>query len=116
MLVQVTVLPAGTVSVAGANAKLSMLTALPDTGAAGPVVAPPVPAGMFGIGAIPLIPGIPGVLAADPNVTDGVVVADWGDEHPATTISPTNTARAPRGSPGIAIHLHLRRKVHVANR
>jgi hypothetical protein len=63
---------------------------------------------MFGIGAIPLIPGIPGVVAADPNVTDGVV--DWGDEHPAISISHTNTARAPRGRAGIAIHLHLRRK------
>jgi hypothetical protein len=87
-----------------------MLTALPDTGAAGPAVAAVVPAGMFGIGAIPLIPGIPGVVAADPKVTDGVVVADWCDEHPATTISPTNTARAPQGRAGIAIHLHLRRE------
>jgi hypothetical protein len=36
-LVQVTVLPAWTVSVAGANAKLSMLTWSPLTGAAGAV-------------------------------------------------------------------------------
>jgi hypothetical protein len=116
LLVQVTVLPTGTVSVAGLNAKLSMLTALPDTGADGPAVAAPVPAGMFGIGAIPLIPGIPGVAAAEPKVTDGVVVAVWCDEHPATNISPTNAARAPHGRAGIAIHLHLRRKVHVAKR
>jgi hypothetical protein len=70
---------------------------------------------MFGIAGIPLIPGIPGVVAADPKVTDGEV-AGCGDEHPATTISPSNTTRTPRGRPGIAIHLHRRRKVHVANR
>jgi hypothetical protein len=64
---------------------------------------------MFGIAGIPLIPGIPGVVAADPKVTDGEV-ADCGDEHPATTIRPSNTTRTPRGRPGIAIHLHLRRK------
>jgi hypothetical protein len=64
---------------------------------------------MFGIDGIPLIPGIPGVVAADPKVTDGDV-ADCGDEHPATTISPSNTAREPRGRPGIALHLHLRRE------
>jgi hypothetical protein len=86
-----------------------MLTALPATGAAGPADAWLVPAGMFGIGAIPLIPGIPGVVAADPKVTDGDV-ADCGDEHPATTISPSNTARGPRDRPGIALHLHLRRE------
>jgi len=96
-LVQVTVLPAGTVNVAGANAKLSMLTALPATGAAGPVVEAVVPAGTSGIDGMPLIAGIPGVVAPDPKVTDGDV-ADGADEHPAniTTASTTveTTSRA----------------------
>jgi hypothetical protein len=81
------VLPAATVSVAGTKAKLSMLTALPATGAADPVVATVVPAGasdIDGIDGMPLMPGIPGVVAPDPKVTDGEV-ADGGDEHPATT-------------------------------
>jgi hypothetical protein len=61
---------------------------------------------MLGIAGIPLMPG---GVAADPNVTDGEV-ADCGDEHPATTIRPSNTTRTPRDRPGIAIHLHLRRE------
>jgi hypothetical protein len=61
-----------------------MLIALPTTGAADPVVEAVVPAGTSGIDGMPLIPGIPGVVAPDPKVTDGEV-ADGGDEHPATT-------------------------------
>ena len=98
-----------TVSVAGAKAKLSMLTASPATGAAGAVVEAAVPAGMFGIDGIPLMPGIPGVVAADrAKVTDGAVT-DCGDEHPASTITANSTTRAPRGRPGITMHLHRRR-------
>jgi hypothetical protein len=70
-LVQVTVLPAATVSFAGTNAKLSMLTVSPLADAAGPV-GDAAPGGVPGIDGMALMPGIPGVaLAPDPNVTDG---------------------------------------------
>jgi hypothetical protein len=52
---------------------------------------------MDGMDGMSLIPGMPGVVAPDPNVTDGEV-ADGGDEHPAnvTTVSTTveSTSRA----------------------
>jgi hypothetical protein len=41
-----------------------------------------VPAGTSGIDGMPLIPGMPGVVAPDPKVTDGEG-AGGGDEHPA---------------------------------
>ena len=56
-----------------------MLTASPATGAADPVAEAEVPAGASGIAGIPLMPGIPGVVAPDPKVTDGAV-CDGGDE------------------------------------
>ena len=90
-LVHVTVLPARTVNVVGAKAKLSMLTESPPT-AAGELVAD-VPAGAPVIGGIGLMPGIPGVpLAAEPKVIDGC--ASCRDaEHPASTSTLTaNTA------------------------
>ncbi len=71
-----------------------MLTALPATGAAGPVADAEVLAEALGIGGIPLMPGIPGVVAPEPNVTDGEV-ADGGDEHPATSSTASSTTRAP---------------------
>jgi hypothetical protein len=67
-----------------------MLTALPTTGVADPVVEALVPAGRSGIDGMPLITGIPGVVAPDPKVTDGEV-ADGGDEHPAN-ITTASTA------------------------
>jgi hypothetical protein len=74
-----------------------MLTALPTTGVADPVVEALVPAGASGIDGMPLIPAIPGVVAPDPKVTDGEG-ADGGDEHPAniTTASAAveSTSRA----------------------
>jgi hypothetical protein len=103
-LVQLTVLPAGTVSVAGAKAKLSMKTALPAAGAAEPADGVAGPAGIPGIGGMPP-PGIPGVVAAGPNVTDGAFT-DGGDEHPAT-VNAKIKMLAPHGRPRIS-HLHHR--------
>jgi hypothetical protein len=91
-LVQVTVLPALTVNVAGVKAELSMLTWLPAT-AAGDPVGEAVPVGAPGIDGIPLMPGIPGVpLAFDPKITDGCALGRE-PEHPATKTAPAaNTA------------------------
>jgi hypothetical protein len=94
-LVQVTELPAGTVSVAGTQAKLSMLPAWPATGAAVPVGEALVPAGGADIGGMPVIPGIPGVVAPDPKVTDGGEVAGGCDEQPANSIAASSTTPAP---------------------
>jgi hypothetical protein len=94
-LVQVTVLPMRTVSVAGTKAKLSMLTASPATGAAGAVTEAEVPAGAPGIDGIPLMPGIPGVAPLIvARVADGEV-PDCGDEHPASSSTANSTTRAP---------------------
>ena len=100
MLVHVTVLPTLTVNVAGANAKLSMLTSSPPTTAGDPVV-DAVPAGALGIEGIPLIPGIPGVaLAAEPKVTDGIGMLELVPavgreaEHPANNSTPTASTAA----------------------
>jgi hypothetical protein len=85
------VLPARTVNVAGAKAKLSMLTASPPTGAGDPV-AGAVPAGALGIEGIPLIPGIPAVpLAPEPKVTDGCASCREA-EHPASSAPVTSAA------------------------
>jgi hypothetical protein len=75
--------PTLTVKVAGAKAKLSILTWSPATGAdAVPVGAPPVDG-------IPVMPGIPGVLPpGDPKVTDGCESCR-GAEHPASNSTPT---------------------------
>jgi hypothetical protein len=76
------------VNVAGANAKLSMVTASPAAAAGAPVV-DAVPAGALGIDGIPLMPGIPGVaLAPEPKVTDGCALGRE-DEHPASNSTPT---------------------------
>jgi hypothetical protein len=73
-----------TVNVAGAKAKLSMLTWSPAT-AAGDPVTDAVPGGGPGIEGIPLMPGIPGVpLAFDPNVIDGCALGREA-EHPASS-------------------------------
>ena len=88
MLVHVTVVPALTVNVAGAKAKLSMVTWSPAT-ATGDPVADAVPDGAPVIAGIPLMPGMPGVpLAFDPKVTDGCA-AGREDEHPASNSTPT---------------------------
>ncbi|GFG77396.1 hypothetical protein MPRG_06720 [Mycobacterium paragordonae] len=60
-----TVPPARTVKVAGANAKLSMLTWSPPTGAV--TLCDAVPPGEAGIEDIPVIPG----MAPDPKLTEG---------------------------------------------
>jgi hypothetical protein len=84
LFVQVTVLPTGTVSVAGSNLKLSMVTALPATGAAGAEEEDVSPGAAVADG-IPLIPGIPGVtLAPDPKVTVGGVLGA-GEEQAASS-------------------------------
>jgi hypothetical protein len=54
------------------------------------------------------MPGIPGVVAIDPKVTDGAFT-DAGDEHPATMNNKSKT-RAPQGRPRITMHLHRRRE------
>src|SRR6202035_3261478 len=70
-LVQVTVAPTGTVSVAGLNAKLVMLTAGPDA-VAGATVGDAVSTGVTVVGPAAEWPGIPGVvLACDPKLIDG---------------------------------------------
>jgi len=91
------VLPALTVNVAGAKAKLSMVTWSPAT-AAGDPVADAVPDGAPVIAGIPLMPGIPGVpLAFDPKVTDGWALG-CEDEQPASNSAPAaNKARCFRG-------------------
>jgi len=71
-LVQVTRVPTGTGSVAGANAKLLMPTALGPV--AGSSVGEPVPLGATDALAVPP-PGIPGVtLACEPKLIDGWVL------------------------------------------
>ena len=88
MLVQVTVLPTLTVKVAGAKAKLSMVTWSPAT-AAGDAVEDAAPGGAPGVEGVPLMPGIPGVpLAFDPKVTDGCALGCEA-EHPAGSNTPT---------------------------
>src|ERR1700730_4712316 len=85
LFVQVTVLPTGTVSVAGANLKFSIVTALPATGAAGPVDEEDVAAGPAVVDGIPLMPGIPGVtLTPDPKFTVGRV-SGAGEEQAASS-------------------------------
>jgi hypothetical protein len=71
-----------------------MLTVSPATAAGDPVADADAPADARGIDGMPLIPGMPGVVAPDPNVTDG---AGWdgGDEHPATSSTASSTTRAP---------------------
>jgi hypothetical protein len=70
-LVQVTVAPTGTVSVAGVSTKLVMLTAGPDA-AAGATVGEVVSTGVTGVGPAAEWPGVPGVLlACDPKLIDG---------------------------------------------
>jgi hypothetical protein len=52
---------------------------------------------MLGMEAMPLLPGIPGVVAPDPKVTDGDVAdgADGGDEHPASSVTASRAIRGP---------------------
>jgi hypothetical protein len=69
-LIQVTVPPVLTVSVAGANAKLSMLMASPTTGAVDDG-AGWVPGANAGEECIIPMPGMPGVTLADPKSTVG---------------------------------------------
>src|ERR1700726_4092690 len=91
LFVQVTVLPTGTVSVAGSNLKFSIVTALPATGAAGPVDEEDdeedVAAGAAVVDGVPLMPGIPGVtLAPEPKFTVGRVSgAGLGEEQEASS-------------------------------
>ena len=98
MLVHVTLLPTLTVKVAGAKAKLSMVTWSP-VAAAGPAVGDAVPVDAPGMEGIPLIPGIPGVpLAFDPKVADGCAVGRE-PEHPASRSTPAaSKARGVRWS------------------
>src|SRR5689334_10023982 len=63
---------------------------------------------MFDIGGIPPMPGMPGVVADGPNVTDGAFT-DGGDEHPATITTKSKTP-APQGRPRITRSLHRRRQ------
>jgi hypothetical protein len=87
LLVQVTVVPAGTVSVAGANAKLLMLTAFAPWGASDAAGAVPEPesAGMgMDVGMVPDVvpPTSPGVVAVpDPKVTEAGPAAGVPDEE-----------------------------------
>jgi hypothetical protein len=85
LLVQVTVLPAGIVRLAGANAKLLMLTAFEPLGASDAAGAAdePEPPGI-GIGPVVLAPTIPGVLSAL-KVTEGGPAAGVLDEEQPTT-------------------------------
>jgi hypothetical protein len=88
LLVQVTVLPAGIVRLAGANAKLLMITAFEPGGAsdaAGVAAEPELPGMGIGIELLVLAPAIPGVLP-DPNVTEaGPAGGVLGEEQPATS-------------------------------
>jgi hypothetical protein len=99
------------VIVAGANAKLSMYTALPATGADGPAGVADGPAGMFGIDDMPPIPG---VVAAGPNVTGGAF-ADGGVEQPAT-ININSRTPEPQTCTRITKHLHRRRELRLTKR
>src|ERR1700739_4359194 len=99
-LVHVTVVPTGTVSVAGSNLKSLIFTAFGPTGAAGAVVDEPVAAGALPVGGIALIPGIPGVaLTPDPKVTDAGAFDDGavgaGDEQLASSRTAAVAAGAP---------------------
>jgi hypothetical protein len=115
-LVQVTVLPARTVSVAGTKAKLSMLTASPATGAADPVADAEGPAEGPDIDGMPPMPGIPGV-APDPKVADGCDVCGGGDEHAANSSTASSTTRTPRSRSGIRVDLSIvGRQTSTANR
>jgi hypothetical protein len=97
-LVQVTVAPTGTVSVAGTNAKLSIPTAGPPVGAAGPELDADAFGGAADEGPVPW-PGIPGVaLACEPKVIDGGACgAGLDPEQPETSRMPA-AAKATNGS------------------
>src|SRR5271168_4541354 len=97
LFVQVTVLPTGTVSVAGSNLKLSMVTALPATGAASPVDED-VAAGAAVVGGIPLIPGIPGVtLTPEPKFTVGRVSGAGAEQAASSRTAPVASVTARQG-------------------
>ena len=91
-LVQVTVVPTGIVSVAGANAKLVMFTAFGPAGAGASAAGPD---GMLisGIPGIDDIPAIPGVAPfSGTKVSDGGVVAAVVDEQPAMSSAAESVA------------------------
>ena len=54
-----------------------------------------MPAGGADIAGMPLMPGIPGVVAPDPKVTDGEVCDGGDEEHPASSTTANSTTRAP---------------------
>jgi len=95
LFVQVTVVPAGIVMLAGANAKLLMVTVFAPAGAsdAAGVAAGAEPPGI-GIGLAVLAPAIPGVLpeltVTEAGPAAGVLVA----EQPATSRSANAVAEA----------------------
>ena len=101
-MVQVTVAPAGTVSLAGTNAKLLMLTASPAVGGAdvaGPVVdalAPPGGAAVDPAVPPPVIPGV--VLACGPKLIDGCASGAGPDPEQPQTSSRAAVDTATAGS------------------
>jgi hypothetical protein len=92
LLVQVTVLPAEIVRLAGANAKLLMLTAFEPCGAsdAAGAAAEPEPPGI-GMGMEPdvVAPTIPGVPSALKVIEAGPAAGVLDEEHPTTSRSAT---------------------------
>src|SRR6478609_3469871 len=94
LLVQVTRVPTGTGSVAGANAKLLMPTALGPV--AGSSVGEPVPLGATDALAVPP-PGIPGVtLACEPKLIDGWVTGCWVPCWSSSSRQPAGQPPRPR--------------------
>jgi len=87
LLVQVTVLPAGIVRLAGANAKLLMLTAFEPLGAsdaAGATDEPGIGMGMEPDVVAPTIPGVPSELKV---IEAGPAAGVLDEEHPTTSRS-----------------------------
>jgi hypothetical protein len=97
LLVQVIVLPAGIVRLAGANAKLLMVTAFEPWGASDAAGAAAEPGIGMGIAPVVLAPTIPGVLSAL-KVTEAGPAAGVRDEVQPTTSRSATAVMAAAGA------------------
>jgi hypothetical protein len=101
LLVQVIVEPAGIVRLAGANAKLLMVTAFESWGASDAAGAAAEPG--IGIGIAPVVPAptIPGVLSALKVTEAGPAAGVLDEEQPATSRSAIVDIAAARAKVGV---------------
>jgi hypothetical protein len=87
LLVQVTVVPIGTVRLAGANAKLLMVTAFATLGASDAAGVAAEPELGIGMGLAVLAPAIPGVVSEPKVIEAGPAGGVLGEEQPTTSRS-----------------------------